>query len=115
MKKGYDKYTHCTCERHQEILVGRKGYKYFNIALVGCYIYLTITFLWMLPVTGKIAWVLGSVLTAIVYTPFKKSMLKAGHTKTCSERIARLAALYYGLWSDFKILPSTKNDEERTR
>lgn len=102
------KYIQCTCEKHQDILVGMKLYKYFNFIAVPIATLLAVMFLLTpdpLTIGLGIVFVAAIVLLPYsIYKGFKKDMLASGHTQDCSKRTARLGTMYFGIWSTFKIM-----------
>lgn len=114
------KYVDCHCSKHDQIQIGVDGYKYLNTfgALGGIVFMLIILFspvsiqsklfaifLFGLPATGA---------PLYNYLETKKIMQKAGHSETCSRRIAFSYMFRASLWSEFKIMES-KDDSKRLR
>lgn len=109
-----EKYVWCTCKKHQEVCVGMKYYKYTNILILPFILVFVIALMassskdWYMPVTA-----LGIALFLILvprsyYVDAKKDMLKEGHSKECSEKIAKLVVLHAGMWSNFRIMRGNK-------
>ena len=111
------KYVRCTCSKHQEVLVGMKYYKYANIMVVPLYLFFMVFFaLGLEPPLLKVGVVLGMLLFIILlplseYIDVKNTMLKAGHSESCSKNIAKLATMHFGLWSQFKIIDKSKGSK----
>lgn len=113
-----NKYVHCFCSKHSEVLVGTEAYKYLNIFCVSGGIGITLLALVAnIDVLSKlIAIVLfGIPATAVLplnYGGAKKAMLRAGHTEKCSRKIARMVTLRASLWGDkFKIMKDEDNKD----
>lgn len=105
-----NKYIQCFCHEDTEVLVGMKAYAAIN--LVGFLGSIALG-IWIASSSIDIAIKLSAVaifclLWAIGfwadYAVTKRIMLKAGHSVSCSHKIAYISMFYSSLWTEFKIM-----------
>lgn len=113
-----NKYMNCYCQQDENVLVGAKFYAVMNPIGLLLSMFLIV---WIMVVNVDVSikvgvtlilglpWVIGMYGD---YSHAKKTLIEAGHSLVCSQKIARLAALYGGLWSEFKIMKD-KDDGKR--
>jgi hypothetical protein len=115
--KSY-KYIDCHCSRHDQIQVGVDGYKYLNsIAILGG---LAITFIIVFSQISLQASLFAIFLFGLPATvaplynflETKRIMLLAGHSESCSRRVAFMYMLRASIWSEFRIMKE-KDDSRR--
>lgn len=114
----------CYCSRNEEIQVGSKLFAVMNpIIYPAGYMLCAWLLLSSLAAIDKI------IITVILsfplvllplgdYIQVKRHMLKEGHSRRCSHKVALLAMLHSGtvngLFSDFKIIEKETNDKTST-
>lgn len=104
------KYARCYCPKHETIQLGWKLYWFLScFAVIPFLVFWTIIILVYAPsplfILSAIAFIgLTAGLYLLSFREFKNKMLKAGHAQECSKKIALRAALYDGIYSEFKII-----------
>lgn len=105
------KYIRCYCAKDEEILVGGKLYGVVNIFFMipACLTLSVMVGIGETTLVTKLGIIAGIILLPLLlalsfYRHAKKIMLKAGHTESCSRKVAKQAAIHYGLYSEFRII-----------
>jgi hypothetical protein len=104
------KYVRCYCTKDEEILVGAKLYRFVNIFFMipGCMFIGWFAIMAKSILLGCLV-LLSVIMCRVDYVQARKTMLQHGHTEDCSRKIAYLAVLYSGTWSEFKIMKNKEN------
>lgn len=111
-----NKYVRCYCSKDEDILVGMKPYRFVNTFFLPLVVLGLCALIVILDASllVKVVSVLGVILFFVLlsrsyYSHAEKEMLLGGHSEECSRKIAYLALLYAGLWSEFKIMKNKEN------
>ena len=115
-----NKYVDCYCSKHSQVLVGTEIYKYLNVfAIAWSLAFTPYAVLSGISISYKLLFICIFGIPAIVlpYTEYKRAlkvMLKAEHTKKCSQKIARMAMIRASLWGANLTIMKDKDDGKRS-
>lgn len=111
-----NKYICCYCAKNEDILVGMRPYRFVNtfilplsIASLCALVAILDISLFIRIVSVVCILLFFTLLSKSYYSHAKKEMLQRKHTEECSHKVAHMAVLYAGIWSEFRIMKDKEN------